>query len=416
MNVRQFTCASRFLVLLIFLGIMMLGCGNSGDRAPSGGERDPELLSLFYTADSAFQRDNYSAALTALERAAAVDSTAPEIYFLRGRVLTQLNRFGKARAAFQKVRTLDPEYRGVWFRLGHTAFRQENYQEALGYYEQERDAIEAARDRYTPDAYPAVLVQIGRCYTRMGETERAAEVYQQVLSVDSLHAAAYADLGQLYKNEGEFEKGLHYYQRARRLAPGNLEYRYFYGYLLLQTGQPDAAVTQLRAVIDQQPWHYGAQYNLGLALTRTGRETEGQRHLEIADTLQDLDYDIQTAQRTVQMFPGNTMRWISLGDLLSRAGRFREALQAYQSACYLEPHSLPLRNKLANVYANLGQPGRAIQLYREVLRQDSTLVNVWVNLGVAYARSGQLTDARQAWRHALRLDPGHRQARQYLAD
>lgn len=413
---RHYTKALRFLFLLVFLSVVILRCGKSGDRAPSGGERDPEVFSLFYTADSAFQRDNYSTALTALERAAAMDSMVPEIYFLRGRILTDVNQFEKARAAFQKVRALDPEYRGVWFRLGHTAFRQANYQEALRYYERERDAIEAARDRYSPDAYPAMLVQIGRCYTRMGETERAVEVYRTVLSVDSLHTAAYADLGQLFKNEGEFEKGLQYYERAMHLAPENLEYRYFYGYLLLQTGQPDAAVNQLQAVIDRQPWHYGAQYNLGLALTRTGRQAEGQRHLEIADTLQDLDYDIQTAQRTVQTFPDNAMRWVRLGDLLGQAGRFREALQAYQSAYYLEPHYLPLRNKLANIYVRLGDTRQAIPLYRTILRQDSTLANVWVNLGVAYARSGQLPAARSAWETALQLDPNHRQARRYLAE
>lgn len=406
----------RFLVLLALLGILMLRCGGAGDRISSGRERDPALLSLFYTADSAFQLDDYPTALTALDRAVAVDSLAPEIYFLRGRIFTAVNQFEKARAAFYRVRALDPKYRGVWFRLGHAAFQQENYQEALRYYERERSAIEAEPDRYAPDAYPAVLVQIGRCYTRTGETGRAVEVYRQVLSGDSLYASAYADLGQLYKNEGEFEKGLQYYKSAMHLAPNNLEYRYFYGYLLLQTGQPEAAVRHLQAVIERQPWHYGAQYNLGLALTRTGQEAEGQRHLEIADTLQDLDYDIQTAQRTVRTFPDNTMRWIRLGDLLGQAGRFREALQAYQSAACLQPKNLPLRNKLANVYVNLGRPGRAIPLYQEVLQQDSTLVNVWVNLGVAYARSGRFSDARQSWWRALRLNPGQREARRYLAE
>lgn len=404
------------LVILALIGFLIIQCGGQNHRDLTSGELEPEVLSSFYAADSAFQQKNYRMALTHLKQAVATDSMVPEMYFLQGKILLELNQFDKARSAFQKVRTLDPEFQGVWFQLGHTAFQQDDYEEALRKYAQERRAIETHRIGYSPDAYAAVLIQIGRCYTRLGQIENALQIYQKARLVDSSSAVIYADLGQLYKNEGEFAKGLEYYHRALQLASENLEYRYFYGYLLLQTGQPNAAVEQLRIVAEQQPWDYGAQYNLGLALSRIGESAEGQRRLEIADTLQDLDYDIQTAQRTVRTFPNNTYRWIRLGDLLRKAGRYEEAIQAYQVACFLAPGNMPIRNKLANCYVHSGESAKAILLYREVLRQDSTLVNVWVNLGVAYMQMGQRLAARQAWESALHLDPNHQQARRYLSE
>jgi type I restriction enzyme, R subunit len=57
----------------------------------------------------------------------------------------------------------------------------------------------------------------------------------------------------------------------------------------------------------------------------------------------------------------------------------------------------------------------AIRQYREILRLDPELPDIWLNLGIVYAISGQTDQARRAWEAALRLDPGHQAARLYLA-
>lgn len=393
-------------------------CGTQHDPDPQTGfqEPDPEVMNLLYRARNQLQQGEYQLALSVLDSAKVFAPDFPEIYLLRGRIYTEINQFQTADSILQKALDLDPEYQGIWFRLGHNAFQQENYREALSYYIKEQEAFAKRGHRYSSEARSAVLVQMGRCYSRLGQIDSAVQIYEEVIAGDSTQSEAYADLGQLYKNEGDFERGLKYYRKAAELAPENLEYRYFYGYLLLQTGDPQAAAQVLEKVAKQQPWHYGAHYNLGLALLRLGQSEAGQAHLARADSLQDIDYDVATAKWTVRTFPDNTRRWIHLGDLYQKTGRYQEAKQAYQTALYLEPANSILRNKLANVYASLGNVEEAVEIYTAILEGDSSLVRVWINLGLAYAAAERRQMAKQAWEKALQQEPGHPVAARYLRE
>ncbi len=401
---------------ILFLALERCGRQDSRRRQSEFTQPSSEVIDLLYQSRNQFQQGNYQHALSVLDSAEVYAPGFPEIYLLRGRIYTEVNQFQKADSILRKALELDPGYQGLWFRLGHNAFQQENFQEALSYYIKEKEAAAEKERQYSSEARSAVLVQMGRCYTRLGKIDSAVQVYEDVISGDSTHSGAYADLGQLYKNEGDFRKGLKYYQEATRLEPQNPEYRYFYGYLLLQTGNPEAAARELEKVAEQQPWHYGAHYNLGLALLRLGEDEAGQKHLARADTLQDIDYDVATAKWTVRTFPDNTNRWIQLGDLYQKTGRYEEAKQAYQTALYLEPNNSILRNKLANVYATLGHFEEAVDIYTAILQGDSSLVRVWINLGVTYAKAGKRHLAKQAWTQALQYDPGHPVARQHLRE
>lgn len=401
---------------ILFLVLERCGRQDSQRRQSEFTQPSSEVIDLLYRARTQFQQGNYKRALSVLDSAEVFAPDLPEVYLLQGRIYTEVNQFQKADSILKQILQLDPDYQGIWFRLGHNAFQQENFREALSYYIKEKEAVDEREQQYSSEARSAVLVQMGRCYTRLGKIDSAVQVYEDVISRDSTYSMAYADLGQLYKNEGDFRQGLRYYQKAAKLEPQNPEYRYFYGYLLLQTGNPEAAAQELAKVAEQQPWHYGAHYNLGLALLRLGRNEAGQKHLTRADTLQDIDYDVATAKWTVRTFPDNTRRWIHLGDLYQKTGRYEEAKQAYQTALYLEPDNSILRNKLANVYATLGHFENAVDIYRAILQGDSSLVRVWINLGVTYAKAGKQHLAKQAWTQALRYDPEHPVARQYLRE
>ena len=68
----------------------------------------------------------------------------------------------------------------------------------------------------------------------------------------------------------------------------------------------------------------------------------------------------------------------------------------------------------AHYYNNRGselmaanQNGAARQYYEQALRMDSTLPNIWNNLGVLEAREGHLDAAAKAYAQALRLNPSH---------
>lgn len=62
-----------------------------------------------------------------------------------------------------------------------------------------------------------------------------------------------------------------------------------------------------------------------------------------------------------------------------------------------------------------GDTVEAIAQYKAILHHDSSIADVWFNLGVTYANIGKIAQARQAWNTVLRLQPDNQMARDYLA-
>ena len=311
-----------------------------------------------------------------------------ETHFARGRILSALKRPDEARAAYEQVLSLDPAFQGVWFNLGHEALRRGQQRQALRLYQKELGQLQrhakASSPRSAssdPRGLPAVWLQIGRAYEHLGVVDSAHHAYEQAIAADPELAVAYRDLAHLYERQGELDKALVHAKRALELDSLSTDYRFRVGSLLLRTGQPKEAATELEEALKQHPWHYGTLYNLSQALVRLNRAEEAQQYLAKADSAQALQHQISQAQATVDLHPEAPERWVELADLLHRAHRFEEAITAYRRALHLDPK----------------RPAP-----------------IWFNLGVGYANAGNLEAARQAWENVLQYDPDHEMATSYL--
>ena len=397
---------------LLFALVIGAGCRSGSDEeqlsqtALQRQAADPKAASFLIEAQDAFYRGAFGVALMLADSSQKYAPELADIPFLRGLVFTALSRLDEAQAAYEAVLVLDPNYQGVWLNLGSTAFRQGDRRKALRLYRKEQEAYSS----------PAVLLQMGRAYAELGVADSAQQAYQQAIAADSSYATAYFRLSELYKEEGELEKALEYSRQGLSLAPDNLNYRYFIGSLLLLMGAVGEAVEHLETVVEQRSWHYWAHYNLGQALVRLGRQEEALRYLAKAESLQGAVEDIQHWQSLTEQNPDQLMHWVNLGDALRRAGRIDEAIEAHQTAFYLGPQYLAVQNNLANLYLMRGDTAWAIAGYRLILRQDPTIVDVWLNLGSVYASAGKVAAARRVWENALQYEPDDSTVKAYLAN
>jgi Flp pilus assembly protein TadD len=69
---------------------------------------------------------------------------------------------------------------------------------------------------------------------------------------------------------------------------------------------------------------------------------------------------------------------------------------------------------LAQALAGTGQFDQAIAEQKAALRLRENNADDWNDLGVLEARAGKISEAREAFLHALRLVPDHAQARNNL--
>ena len=401
----------RHLSALVLLGMavpLLTGCGSEGERGtprPAVQERavSPLARGLLRQGAQALRRQDFDAALAYADSAETLSPA--DAGFLRGQAYTEMLRLDEATEEFQRVIALQPGYHGAWHYLGNVAFRNAEFGSAIARYRKEVDRHPS----------PASWRGMGRAYLELGKVDSARYAIEQAIAADSTYAEAFYDLSKLYEDAGEPEKALPLAQDALRFGPGNPQYLHQVGSLLVQAGQDAAALPHLRRAIEAWPWHADSRYGLSQALRRLGRQEEAQAHLEEAERLQALQTSITGLQEDVRATPEDPAGHATLGAALHRAGRFEEALHAYEVAAHLDPQNLDVQNNIANLHLVGGDAARAIGLYREILRRDSTLAGTWVNLGIAHASSGDAAAAQQAWQRALTLDPGHPAAKAYLA-
>ena len=365
---------------------------------------DPAVAGLIFQAETAFRNGYYNAALAITDSSLVNSPHSADIHFLRGRVFTKLARLNEAEVAYRTVLSLNPNYQGTWFNMGTNSIRQDDLPAAIAHYKSEMLLYPSAR----------TMVQIGRAYADLGKIDSATFAYEDSIKTDSNNAAAYMRLGHLYKDRGDITKAIEYATIGLDLDPENLDYKYIIGSLLLLNEEPKASLLFFQAVTSKRPWHYWAHHNLGQALYRIGDETQGQHYMDLAKELQKGIQEVENWRNLANMNPDQLMLWVNLGNSLKNMGRIQEAKDAFLVALSISPMSFALQNNIANLCLMDGDTVQAINRYKTILSFDSTLVDIWLNLGVVHASSGRINDARQAWMKGLEHDSDNTTIKDYL--
>jgi tetratricopeptide (TPR) repeat protein len=172
-------------------------------------------------------------------------------YRANNRGIAHLERFEypQAAAAFRDALQIDNGLAAARFNLSLALLYSQDFPAA------EREAAEAARLLPAAPQPPYVRGLIARAENRTADALRELE---RVRAIDAGDAGTNVNLGQI----------------------------------LLEERRYDEAIPLLRAAAEAEPANVTAAYNLGLALTRAGRDAEGREMLTRAQALRSVGYSI----------------------------------------------------------------------------------------------------------------------------
>lgn len=160
-------------------------------------------------------------------------------------------------------------------------------------------------------------------------------------------------LGLSFFNQGDYYQAVQYLQRATKLSP--------------------------------KAWHYFI--NLGIVFA-------AQSQYEKA---------IHCFKKSAQLHP-SAEAYLAWGTALYKQKKLKQALTYYQKALQLDKNNSEAHFNLASVLEKLNQPDIAITHYQHALT-ITPQVKIYVNMGIAFQRLGNYTQAQTCFQTALELLP-----------
>ena len=276
------------------------------------------LASYGHTKDSAVAER----ARQAVERAAALDPSNPEVRVTRGQLLTLTGR----------------------------------PQEAVG---EIRKALEAQ-----PDSAEAVTA-LGQALQKSGDLAEAERIYLHGVTLRPTFWGSFNKLGAFYVATTKYDKAIEAFQKAIALNPESAALHSNLGASYMRLDRFEEARAALQKSIEIQPTNY-ALSNLGTCLYLLGRYEEAASSIE----------------KAIVLTPKNFKYRAYLGDALTWApGQAKRAAEAYRAAVPLgeeelriSPRDAAALTTLARCRARLGEKARAWEDVQRalVLAPDNT--------------------------------------------
>ncbi|MCY3665303.1 MAG: tetratricopeptide repeat protein [Gemmatimonadetes bacterium] len=141
-------------------------------------------------------------------------------------------------------------------------------------------------------------------------------------------------------------------------------------------------------VIEQYPWHFPALFNKGLALMRLGQ-------FELA---------YQFFNEAMQLEPDDPRVIVQIANVLSKLGRFQEAIDMISRIGKDDPYYLMARHNLGCFKEKLGAYDEALTILREVVRADTTYTTGFISLGRVLNKAARPEEALASYSKAKLID------------
>ncbi len=170
-----------------------------------------EALATIYRDLSSYSNETAPLAAASFKEAIRLEPTNPVIRTELGIIYLNSQRYDDALETLLKSRVLKPDYYNTNFNLARVYLARKEYQEALNILD------ELTEERTSVDLY----YEQGRALFNLDRHEEAIARFNQVISLEPLHANALYSLGLSYAALGENKEALYYLNKVIDFNPGN---------------------------------------------------------------------------------------------------------------------------------------------------------------------------------------------------
>jgi len=292
--------------------------------------------------------------------------------------------YDSAEQEFKLALDLDPQFDVVCFNLAHVLGAQKKYSAVIFYL---KKAVALAPQQ------PTYRLALGTAYLASGDFDAAIRSLNEFLTKFPDSAEAYFQLGNAYLNEANPKMAAQSYRQASHLDPQNELAQVGLARALLTGGNDAEAVTFLRDYTLRHPDDFQGYYLLGRAYHDLNELSEAREALEQAARIKPDDYKVR----------------YELGVLLEHLGLVELAIQQLQAAICLNPEEPQAHLELSKLLRSLNEAGGANQEFQKFVKleakdRDKKAAAALHAQAIAAVKQGDAPRAIGIYREALKLD------------
>ncbi|MFT7617892.1 MAG: serine/threonine protein kinase/Flp pilus assembly protein TadD [Planctomycetota bacterium] len=329
----------------------------------------------------------------------------------RGHIET--GRSGIVAAALEN---LWPKSENTWRLSAHATEHSDPKSHLHSCREWVRIAPQSAKGRY----------ELGRSFTKLGETGQAIEAYKEAIRLDPGQAGALNNLGVIYNLQGKLGEAAELFKKSIGIDPKNAQYRTHLGVVLAQQKKFSAAMSAFdEAIKIDSKYAYAHQQkgqlyrNLGdiekarvslmksIKLKLKEPMINAMAHLQLGQiSLQEGEVDeaISWLNQAILHDSSLVEPFNSLGAAFDAKGEIDKAIAAYETATKLDPEDAHKHFKLGNVLVKKGEIDKAIAAFQAAIKCRPEYAEAHNNLGTTFARIEKLDEAITAFQAAIKFN------------
>lgn len=393
---------------------------------------------------------------------AVVDAVAnfpghPRVSFLQGLVADALEKGLDAESNYKRANDADKTQWEPAYYLGRFYLSRKRIDDAKKWYD---EAL--ARSPNNPDN----RVGVGTVRLAAGDLQAAKTEFLAALKLDPENSGAHFGLAQVLVLEGSLEDARKEFESVVALDSHVPKLFTEYGRLLWSLKDLDAATKALEQAKEADPRDVLATWSLGAVLYDAGKLQEALKNLEASLTIQPegeayfykakIHYDkrdnnqaIDAIKAALERSSMNPQYHNLRGHIMYQAGKFVDAVDAWQTAVKIKPDyadaiealgrgyqeqgnwtlaieafekALAVDPKRKRLLVNVGDCllngqndyDRTIKKYEEALKADPSFVDVYYKIGRCYDSKGKTEKAIQYYKQAIAKDPKASEAWRFL--
>jgi tetratricopeptide (TPR) repeat protein len=433
----------------------ILAGGGKGDRALSVLDRaielDPEFGDAYFSKGVLLLNLRRPAEAEEAMRSGIARSPENAVgHYHLGRILLEAGKVDEAMASFERAVTANTAFEPAYLALASMHEARHEKEQAV-----------AVLKKYLHHVNPRnreIRHQLVRIYVDAKDYQGARKELEDLIAEDPSDLDAQLRMALIHGEQKEYPQAIDRLNAILKVRPAELKVRDYLGYLYEESKDTQKALETYTFNIQLEPNFYEGHLHLGVLYYRLKRFPEANEHLGRAIVLnpkqpeshivqglaylqqEQYDKSADVFLEGIQHNPKNADLHFNLGTAYDKLNRFDDVVRAMETAIKLDPHHADALNYLGYSYAERGiRIDQALSLTKQAvalkpengyyvdslgwaffksgqlaealveLKRAATLVGddpvIYEHLGDIYAKQQRLSDAREAWLHALELDP-----------